>query len=212
MIRQTSLADAVKLDFASGIRSLMRQDPDIILVGEIRDEATAEMTFRAAMTGHQVYSTLHTNSALGAIPRLLDIGLKPGVLAGNIIGIVAQRLVRRLCPHCKEDYLASDIERRLMGIDTGTDLTIYRSKGCSHCNQVGYRGRMSIMEIVRFDRELDEALSQGKSLGELRVIAAASGFKPLADDGIRRVLSGDTSLDEIARVIDLTERALGATR
>jgi general secretion pathway protein E/type IV pilus assembly protein PilB len=212
MIRQTSLADAVKLDFASGIRSLMRQDPDIILVGEIRDEATAEMTFRAAMTGHQVYSTLHTNSALGAIPRLLDIGLKPGVLAGNIIGIVAQRLVRRLCPHCKEDYLASDIERRLMGIDTGTDLTIYRSKGCSHCNQVGYRGRMSIMEIVRFDRELDEALSQSKSLGELRVIAAASGFKPLADDGIRRVLSGDTSLDEIARVIDLTERALGATR
>ena len=212
MIRQTSLADAVKMDFATGIRSLMRQDPDIILVGEIRDEATAEMTFRAAMTGHQVYSTLHTNSALGAIPRLLDIGLKPGVLAGNIIGIVAQRLVRRLCPECKEAYEASDIERRLMGIDASDEISIYRSKGCSHCNQVGYRGRMSIMEIVRFDRELDEALSENKSLGELRAIAAASGFKPLADDGIRRVLSGDTSLDEIARVIDLTERALGATR
>ena len=101
MIRQTSLSEAVKLDFASGIRSLMRQDPDIILVGEIRDEATAEMAFRAAMTGHQVYSTLHTNSALGAIPRLLDIGLKPDIMAGNIIGIIAQRLVRRLCPHCK---------------------------------------------------------------------------------------------------------------
>ena len=212
MIRQTSLADAVKLDFATGIRSLMRQDPDIILVGEIRDEATAEMAFRAAMTGHQVYSTLHTNSALGAIPRLLDIGLKPGVLAGNIIGIVAQRLVRRLCPECKDAYEASDIERRLMGIDATAELTIYRSKGCSHCNQVGYRGRMSIMEIVRFDRELDEALAGNKSLGELRAIAVASGFRPLADDGIRRVLSGDTSLDEIARVIDLTERALGATR
>ncbi len=212
MIRQTSLADAVKLDFATGIRSLMRQDPDIILVGEIRDEATAEMAFRAAMTGHQVYSTLHTNSALGAIPRLLDIGLKPGVLAGNIIGIVAQRLVRRLCPECKEAYEASDIERRLMGIDATAGVTIYRSKGCSHCNQVGYRGRMSIMEIVRFDRELDEALAGNKSLGELRAIAVASGFRPLADDGIRRVVSGDTSLDEIARVIDLTERALGATR
>ncbi len=212
MIRQTSLADAVKLDFATGIRSLMRQDPDIILVGEIRDEATAEMAFRAAMTGHQVYSTLHTNSALGAIPRLLDIGLKPGVLAGNIIGIVAQRLVRRLCPECKEAYEASDIERRLIGIDAAAELTIYRSKGCSHCNQVGYRGRMSIMEIVRFDTELDEALAGNKSLGELRAIAVASGFRPLADDGIRRVLSGDTSLDEIARVIDLTERALGATR
>lgn len=212
MIRQTSLSDAVKLDFATGIRSLMRQDPDIILVGEIRDAATAEMAFRAAMTGHQVYSTLHTNSALGAIPRLLDIGLKPGVLGGNIIGIVAQRLVRRLCPQCKEGYAASDIERRLMGIDASADITVYRSKGCSHCNQVGYRGRMSIMEIVRFDRELDEALAQNKSLGELRAIASASGFKPLADDGIRRVLSGDTSLDEIARVIDLTDLALGATR
>ncbi|MEZ5563434.1 MAG: ATPase, T2SS/T4P/T4SS family [Gammaproteobacteria bacterium] len=212
MIRQTSLAEAVKMDFASGIRSLMRQDPDIILVGEIRDEATAEMAFRAAMTGHQVYSTLHTNSALGAIPRLLDIGLKPGVLAGNIIGIVAQRLVRRLCPRCKEGYAASDIERRLMGIDASAEVTIYRSKGCSDCNEVGYRGRMSIMEIVRFDRELDEALAQGKPLGEMRSIATAAGFKPLADDGIRRVLSGDTSLDEIARVIDLTERALGATQ
>jgi type II secretory ATPase GspE/PulE/Tfp pilus assembly ATPase PilB-like protein len=212
MIRQTSLADAVKMDFATGIRSLMRQDPDIILVGEIRDEATAEMAFRAAMTGHQVYSTLHTNSALGAIPRLLDIGLKPGVMAGNIIGIVAQRLVRRLCPRCKEGYAASDIERRLLGIDASAELTIYRSKGCGECNQVGYRGRMSIMEIVRFDRELDEALSQSRSLGELRSIATASGFRPLADDGIRRVLSGDTSLDEIARVIDLTERALGATQ
>ncbi len=212
MIRQTSLAEAVKMDFATGIRSLMRQDPDIILVGEIRDEATAEMAFRAAMTGHQVYSTLHTNSALGAIPRLLDIGLKPGVLAGNIIGIVAQRLVRRLCPRCKEGYAASDIERRLMGIDASAELTVYRSKGCSDCNQVGYRGRMSIMEIVRFDRELDEALSQNRSLGEMRSIATANGFRPLADDGIRRVLCGDTSLDEIARVIDLTERALGATQ
>jgi general secretion pathway protein E/type IV pilus assembly protein PilB len=212
MIRQTSLADAVKMDFATGIRSLMRQDPDIILVGEIRDEATAEMAFRAAMTGHQVYSTLHTNSALGAIPRLLDIGLKPGVMAGNIIGIVAQRLVRRLCPRCKEGHAASDIERRLMGIEAGAELIIYRSKGCSECNQVGYRGRMSIMEIVRFDRELDEALARSRSLGEMRAIADANGFKPLADDGIRRVLSGDTSLDEIARVIDLTERALGATQ
>ena len=163
------------------------------------------------MPANQVYSPLHTNSALGAIPRLLDIGLKPGVLAGNIIGIVAQRLVRRLCPRCKEGYAASDIERRLMGIDTSTELTIYRSKGCGDCNQVGYRGRMSIMEIVRFDRELDEALSQNRSLGEMRAIATANGFKPLADDGIRRVLGGDTSLEEIARVIDLTERALGAT-
>jgi type II secretory ATPase GspE/PulE/Tfp pilus assembly ATPase PilB-like protein len=210
LIRQTSLGDAVKLDFAGGIRSLMRQDPDIILVGEIRDEATAEMAFRAAMTGHQVYSTLHTNSALGAIPRLLDIGLKPGILAGNIIGIIAQRLVRRLCPHCKATHEPSDIERRLLGVETGTPLTLHQAKGCPRCNNQGYRGRLAVMEIVRFDREMDDALAEEKSLGELHAMAVAKGFKPLADDGIRRVLGGDTSLAEIARVVDLTERAIGA--
>jgi type II secretory ATPase GspE/PulE/Tfp pilus assembly ATPase PilB-like protein len=110
MIRQTSVAESAKLDFANGIRSMMRQDPDIILVGEIRDADTAEMAFRAAMTGHQVYSTLHTNSALGAVPRLLDIGVLPDIMAGNIIGIVAQRLVRRLCTHCRKPYPAESHE------------------------------------------------------------------------------------------------------
>ena len=211
MIRQTSLGEAVKLDFASGIRSLMRQDPDIILVGEVRDEATAEMAFRAAMTGHQVYTTLHTNSALGAIPRLLDIGLKPGILAGNIIGIIAQRLVRRLCPHCKAEYAPSEIERRLMGLIGGTEAKICRNVGCEKCNNIGYRGRLSIMEIVRFDHDMNEALARNSSVGELHALAISKGFRPLADDGIRRVLAGDTSLEEIARVVDLTERALGVT-
>jgi type II secretory ATPase GspE/PulE/Tfp pilus assembly ATPase PilB-like protein len=212
MIRQTSLGDAVKLDFAGGIRSLMRQDPDIILVGEIRDEPTAEMAFRAAMTGHQVYSTLHTNSALGAIPRLLDIGLKPGILAGNIIGIIAQRLVRRLCQSCRTPYEPTAIERSLMGVEPDAPLTLQQAQGCERCNNQGYRGRLAIMEIVRFDRDLDYALAEGKSLGELHAIALTKGFRPLADDGIRRVLSGDTSLEEIARVVDLTERALGASK
>ncbi len=211
MIRQTSLGDAVKLDFAGGIRSLMRQDPDIILVGEIRDEPTAEMAFRAAMTGHQVYSTLHTNSALGAIPRLLDIGLKPGILAGNIIGIIAQRLVRRLCPSCRTPYEPTAIERHLMGVDPEAPLTLQQAQGCERCSHQGYRGRLAIMEILRFDRDLDYALAEGKSLGELHALALTKGFKPLADDGIRRVLAGDTSLEEIARVVDLTERALGAS-
>ncbi len=209
MIRQTSIGEAVKLDFAGGIRSLMRQDPDIILVGEIRDEATAEMAFRAAMTGHQVYSTLHTNSALGAIPRLLDIGLRPGILAGNIIGIVAQRLVRRLCPDCRSPYAPSAIERRLLGVGDDAPLTLHQARGCERCQQQGYRGRLAIMEIVRFDRELDYALAEGRALGELRTIALAAGFRPLTEDGIRRVLAGDTSLEEVTRVVDLTERALG---
>ena len=117
MIRQTSIAESAKLDFANGIRSMMRQDPDVILVGEVRDAETAEMAFRAAMTGHQVYSTLHTNSAIGAIPRLLDIGILPDIMAGNIIGIVAQRLVRKLCPHCRKAYPAEAHEARLLGAD-----------------------------------------------------------------------------------------------
>jgi type II secretory ATPase GspE/PulE/Tfp pilus assembly ATPase PilB-like protein len=208
MIRQTSLGEAVKLDFAGGIRSLMRQDPDIILVGEIRDEATAEMAFRAAMTGHQVYSTLHTNSALGAIPRLLDIGLRPGILAGNIIGILAQRLVRRLCLNCRQPYEPDDIERRLLGVDSGAAVTLYRATGCERCHRHGYRGRLAVMEILRFDHDIDNALALEQPLGELRRLALSKGFRTLTDDAIRRVLSGDTSLEEIARVVDLTERAL----
>ncbi len=208
MIRQTSLSEAVKLDFATGIRSLMRQDPDIILVGEIRDEATAEMAFRAAMTGHQVYSTLHTNSAFGAIPRLLDIGLKPGILAGNIVGIIAQRLVRRLCMACREATPASDVELRLMGLEPGTQAALHRATGCEHCADSGYRGRFALMEIVRFDRGMDEALAGGCTFGELRALAISKGFRPLAEDGLRRVLAGDTSLEEVARVVDLTEHAM----
>ena len=116
LIRQTSVSEAAKLDFANGIRAMMRQDPDVILVGEIRDQDTAEMAFRAAMTGHQVYSTLHTNSAVGAFPRLLDIGIVPDILAGNIIGIIGQRLVRRLCRTCRQSYDPDAKERRLLGL------------------------------------------------------------------------------------------------
>ena len=119
LVRQTSVAESAKLDFVNGIRSMMRQDPDVILIGEIRDAETAEMAFRAAMTGHQVYSTLHTNSAIGAMPRLLDIGVLPDIMAGNIIGIVAQRLVRHLCPHCKAPYRAEAHEMRLLGLTEG---------------------------------------------------------------------------------------------
>ena len=208
MIRQTSLNEAVKLDFAGGIRSLMRQDPDIILVGEIRDEETAEQAFRAAMTGHQVYSTLHTNSALGAIPRLLDIGLRTGILAGNIIGIVAQRLVRRLCGSCKEEYEPSEIEYKLLGMDPKDPIRIFRAKGCEVCQQQGYSGRLAILEVLRFDDDIDIAIAAGRSIGDIRDIAYSKNFRPIAEDGVRRVLNGDTSLDEVTRVVDLTDRVV----
>lgn len=206
MIRQTSVNKAAKLDFASGIRSMLRQDPDIILVGEIRDEDTADMALRAAMTGHQVYSTLHTNSAIGAIPRLLDLGIVPDVLAGNIIGIVAQRLVRRLCPHCRKPDKPNELESHLLGLGEGERPTIYRAEGCDHCNQFGYKGRMGITELLKVDQDMDDLIARRASRREIFDLAISKGFQPIAEDGLRRVLDGSTTLEEVSRVIDLTDR------
>ncbi|MEM7255107.1 MAG: GspE/PulE family protein [Pseudomonadota bacterium] len=207
MIRQTSVNEAVKLDFANGVRSMMRQDPDIILVGEIRDTDTAEMAFRAAMTGHQVFSTLHTNSAVGAIPRLSDIGILPDIMSGNIIGIIAQRLVRRLCIHCREPYEPTTAVRQLLGLSVG-ELTepLYRPSGCDKCEHQGYRGRFALMEVLRFDREIDDLVARRATNREILKVAISKGYFTLAQDGIRRVLEGVTSLDEVSRVMDLTDR------
>lgn len=206
MIRQTSLNEAAKLDFANGIRSMMRQDPDIILVGEVRDEETAEMAFRAAMTGHQVFSTLHTNSALGAIPRLIDIGVKPQIMAGNIIGIVAQRLVRRLCRHCKQAYAPDEAERTLLGVSSTKPVLLYREGACESCNFLGFKGRLAVVEVLKINQELDEMIARSATRKEMRQAALESGFKDLAEDAIRHVLGGTTSLSEISRVVDLTAR------
>ena len=205
LVRQSSINEAAKLNFASGIRSMMRQDPDIILVGEIRDHPTAEMAFRAAMTGHQVYSTLHTNSAIGAIPRLLDIGILPDIMAGNIIGIVAQRLIRKLCPHCKKEYVPTPLEQKILGFHGDDIPIIFQAAGCQHCHQ-GYAGRQAIMEIIKMDSDLDELISRRSSLREIKNVAQEKGFRPLAQDGLRRIIEGSTSLAEVARVVDLSDR------
>ena len=206
MMRQTSVAEVNKVDFANGIRSIMRQDPDIILVGEIRDEDTATMAFRAAMTGHQVFSTLHTNSALGTFPRLLDIGISPDIMAGNIIGVVAQRLIRVLCPHCKESAKPTDDERMILRVKQTEAIQIFKHKGCKRCNFTGYRGRMAIMELLRIDSDLDAMIARRAHQDELRKVALGKGFITLADDGVRRILEGYTSIQEVMRVIDLTSR------
>jgi len=206
MIRQTSLNEAAKLDFANGIRSMMRQDPDIILVGEVRDEETADMAFRAAMTGHQVFSTLHTNSALGAIPRLIDIGVKPQIMAGNIIGIVAQRLVRRLCRHCKHAYAPDETEMRLLGANPSKPLLLYKESGCETCNFLGFKGRLAVLEVLKINSALDELIARRATRQEMLAEAEAAGFRDLADDAVRHVLAGTTSLSEISRVVDLTTR------
>ncbi len=207
MIRQTSLNDAVRLDFASGIRSMLRQDPDIILVGEIRDSETAAMAFRAAMTGHQVFSTLHANSALGSIPRLIDMGVRPEVMAGNLIGILAQRLVRRLRDACREAYAPSTIERHILGLSHDATTLIFRvAEEFRHTEHQGYEGRTAVMELLKFDHGLDELIARGATARELHQQARGKGFVALADVALRRVLDGTTTIDEISRVVDLTDR------
>jgi type II secretory ATPase GspE/PulE/Tfp pilus assembly ATPase PilB-like protein len=208
LMRQTSVNEAIKMDFANGIRSIMRQDPDIILVGDVRDQETAEMAFRAAMTGHQVFTTLHTNSALGAFPRLLDIGIQPDIMSGNIIGVIAQRLVRVLCPFCKEAYLPSPEERKLLGTRgaAATGVSLYRPVGCKQCGNKGFKGRMAIMEILVMDSDLDELVARRATTRELRTLALSKGFRPLAEEGVSRVLDGSTTIGEVARAVDLTGR------
>jgi len=205
-VRQSAVNEAAGLDFANGIRNLMRQDPDVMLVGEIRDAPTATMAFRAAMTGHQVYSTLHTNSALGAIPRLLDIGIGADVLAGNIIGAIGQRLVRRLCSDCKQPYRPGSLERRLLGVDDASHTVLYRAGGCRGCEYQGYRGRFALVELLRFDAEIDDLIAHRATQKQLTDAAFDKGFRPLADDGARHALAGETSLEEVGRVVDLTSR------
>ncbi len=207
MMRQTSVSEMAKIDFANGIRSIMRQDPDIILIGEVRDRETAEMAFRAAMTGHQVFTTLHTNSALGTFPRLLDIGIAPDIMAGNIIGIIAQRLVRMLCTYCREAYTPSVEERQLLGREVKGEFKIFRPVGCARCNNRGYRGRITVMEILHMDADLDELVARRASPREMRDTAFAKNFRSLAEEGVARVVEGSTSLAEVARAIDLTSRA-----
>jgi len=193
-------------DFALGLRAALRQDPDVILVGEIRDQETAEMAFRAAMTGHQVYSTLHTNSAAGAFPRLLDIGIVPDILAGNIIGILAQRLVRKLCRTCRQSYDPDVRERRLLGVTPTEPIALFRAVGCEQCDYQGYKGRQSILELLKIDGGIDELIARRATAREILTAARASGFKTLADDGVRLVKAGVTGLDELMRVVDLTDR------
>ncbi len=207
LIRQTSVNEASGMGFANGIKSLMRQDPDVILVGEVRDAETAEMAFRAAMTGHQVFTTLHTNSAIGALPRLRDIGIIPEIMAGNIIGVIAQRLVRKLCPFCKTAHRPTAEDLQLLSNRAGlVAKKIFKPKGCTTCDQTGYKGRFALLEILKMNSDLDDLLARGATTKEIREAAYEQGFFTLADDGVRHIMDGITSLDEVARVADLTER------
>ena len=206
-VRQTSLSEGLRLDFASGVRALMRQDPDILLIGEIRDEDTAAMAVRAAMTGHQVFSTLHANSALGALGRLTEMGVRPALLAGNLSGLVSQRLVRRLRPEAVEWDSPRPVERELLGLVADDPRKLPRLAAALRSNpQAAYAGRAALMEVLRVDRRLDELIARAADMGALRLAAADAGFLSLAEVAVARVLEGMTTLEEVSRVIDLTDR------
>jgi len=206
VIRQSDVRDSGGMGFADGVRSILRQDPDIVFVGEVRDEATATMALRAAMTGHQVFTTLHTNDAVGAIHRLIDLGLRPSMLAGNIIGVLAQRLLRRLCTVCAEPYTADARDCRILGADPHAPPELRRPAGCDACRHTGFRGRTAIIEVLGFTPRLDELVAGGATRGALLEAAADGGFAPMVEDGVAKVLAGETSVDELVKTVNMIDR------
>lgn len=205
LIRQTNVREGV-IDFQSGIKSLMRQDPDIIFLGEVRDEETAVMAVRAALTGHQVFTTLHTNDALGTIPRLGDIGVPPHLLAGSLICTMAQRLARKLCKHCRTPRVATQEECKLLHFDLSHPPTVHEAVGCEKCGFKGYKGRMGIHEILRIDHGMDELIATKATRNQMLEYALQNGFVPMVQDGISKVLSGDIDIPELINTVDLTDR------
>ena len=210
IIRQSNINPENGFDFADGIRTLLRQDPDVILVGEIRDKETAVAAVQAAMTGHQVYSSLHTNDAFSAIPRLMQIGVEPYLLSGSLICIIAQRLARKLCPYCKEAYEPSQNERKainyFIGEEEGAKVkTIYREKGCDKCRNNGTIGRTCIVEIIDIDKELDEMIVSKATKKQFLEYLKAKNYITMQHDGILKVINGDISFEELGRVVDMTQ-------
>jgi type II secretory ATPase GspE/PulE/Tfp pilus assembly ATPase PilB-like protein len=206
LIRQSNIKTDAGMDFASGIKALLRQDPDVILVGEIRDKETAITAIQAAMTGHQVYSSLHTNDALGAIPRLMNMGVPNYLMAGSLICVVAQRLARKLCPYCKKEQPITDYEKKLLGSKYDKVEKLYQAVGCGKCGNAGYKGRIVVCELLPFDRDLDELVVRSASKKEMLQHVLSRGFVPMIEDGIQKVVAGVIDLTELTRVVDMTER------
>lgn len=204
-ILQTSVNKAVGMDYAAGVKSLLWQDPDVILIGEIHDRETADMALQAAMTGHQVLATLHANTTLGAIPRLMNLGTHREFLIGTLNCIIAQRLVRRLCMACRLRAKPTHEERCVLGFAPDEEAWIYRSAGCPECYQSGYRGRLPVMEVLRVDNTFNDLIYVGAPRKEFMAHGKSLGLRTLAMDGVDRVRNGLTTLDELVRVVDMAE-------
>jgi type II secretory ATPase GspE/PulE/Tfp pilus assembly ATPase PilB-like protein len=199
-INQTPVKADIGLTFSAVLRSFLRQAPDTILVGEIRDFETEDIALRAALTGHLVFSTLHTNDAPGAIPRLTDLGVPPFLVASAVQGVMAQRLVRVLCKHCKEPVEPDENTKKILDIKEGEKVTIYQPKGCQECNFTGFSGRLGIFEIFTMNDELRELAIKRVTASALRKVASKYGMKSMRDDGLAKVKLGITTIKEVTYI------------
>jgi len=199
-ITQVQVNPAVELEFSSALRSFLRQDPDVILVGEIRDVETARIACQAALTGHLVLATLHTNNSVQAVTRLIDMGVKPFLVAPSLLGVLSQRLVRKICDHCKERYSTAADSIKDLFIWEGREVNFYRGKGCPQCNHTGYQGRIAIQETLHVDDGIRTMISRGDSVSDIKHLARRAGFQSMRYDGIKKVLRGLTTLEELNRV------------
>ncbi len=198
-ISQTQINTRIEMSFARALRTILRQDPDVVMIGEIRDLETAQIAVQASLTGHLVFATLHTNDAISAVTRLVDMGVEPFLLASSMIGIVAQRLVRRLCLECRKPFAADAAQLRALGF-TPTDGTLYSAQACPACNRTGYRGRTGIYELLTVDDDLRRLIHDRASEQAMRTHALAQGMRSLRDDGMRQAALGAISLEEVVRV------------
>lgn len=199
---QCQINEKTGMTFAVGLRSILRQDPDVISVGEIRDGETASIAVRAAITGHLVISTLHTNDAVSTISRLVDIGVEPYMISSALRGVVSQRLVRKICPHCRKAYTPTEEEKRMVGIAENEDVTFYKGEGCQECGRTGYRGRRGVFEILTLDAALRREVANNASSEELTKTALENGFVTMKDNCRRLVLEGVTTVAEAAKAIN----------
>jgi type II secretory ATPase GspE/PulE/Tfp pilus assembly ATPase PilB-like protein len=191
----------INLGFAQGLRSILRQDPDVIMVGEIRDGDTAQIAIRAAMTGHLVFSTLHTNSALGAVDALLHLGAVPFMVSGSLVGILSQRLVRRLCRQCRRGLMIKPEMCRRLGLPENTRKKIYKARGCDHCLGSGYFGRSGVFEVITIEDAMRPFIARADRDGQLEAIVRERRMHSLAEAAAQKVLAGETSLEEVSRKI-----------
>ena len=199
-INQVNVNSKAGMTFASALRSILRQDPDIIMIGEIRDNETAEIAIKAAITGHLVLSTLHTNDAPSSVTRLIDMGIQPFLASTSIAGIIAQRLVKRICPYCKQPYEATSYEKKILGYDETDELTLYKGEGCGHCNETGYLGRIGVYEMMEIGKEHREIINQTRDPNVLKEVAIKNGMTTLEDECKKLVLQGVTTVNELATI------------